>query len=151
MNLLQPLLTAASAGLSPAWRPQYVLVKDLQTESSYYFLVEEWLSVDNETTRGRVEIEVEATGAYRTAKRLPGVIGGLMSTYLLLFTQRRLCFVACLNSWGLSCRGRCVRVTFGCLCGRGPLAAPSPACREPHAVLCCCSSSCWQTPCGTVL
>ncbi|PWA16873.1 hypothetical protein CCH79_00012673, partial [Gambusia affinis] len=48
-------------GLSPAWRPQYVLVKDLQTESSYYFLVEEWLSVDNETTGGRVEIEVEAT------------------------------------------------------------------------------------------
>uniref|UniRef100_A0A3Q3GM75 Polycystin 1, transient receptor potential channel interacting n=1 Tax=Kryptolebias marmoratus TaxID=37003 RepID=A0A3Q3GM75_KRYMA len=48
-------------GLSPAWMLQYVLVKDLQTESSYYFLVEEWLSVDNERTGGRVEIEVEAT------------------------------------------------------------------------------------------
>uniref|UniRef100_A0A3Q2C8H1 Polycystin 1, transient receptor potential channel interacting n=1 Tax=Cyprinodon variegatus TaxID=28743 RepID=A0A3Q2C8H1_CYPVA len=47
-------------GLSPAWMPQYVLVKDLQTESSYYFPVEEWLSVDNERTGGRVEIEVEA-------------------------------------------------------------------------------------------
>lgn len=49
-------------GLSPAWMLQYVLVKDLQTESSYYFLVEEWLSVDNERTGGRVEFEVEATG-----------------------------------------------------------------------------------------
>ncbi|KAI1886622.1 hypothetical protein AGOR_G00197700 [Albula goreensis] len=48
-------------GLSPAWQLQYVLVKDLQTSSSYYFLVEEWLSVDNERTDGRVEIEVEAS------------------------------------------------------------------------------------------
>ncbi|XP_047434663.1 polycystin-1 [Mugil cephalus] len=48
-------------GLSPAWMLQYVLVKDLQTGSSYYFLVEEWLSVDNERTGGQVEIEVEAS------------------------------------------------------------------------------------------
>lgn len=41
---------------------QYVLVKDLQTGSSYYFLVEEWLSVDNEKTDGHVDIEVEASG-----------------------------------------------------------------------------------------
>lgn len=41
---------------------QYVLIKDLQTGSSYYFLVEELLSVDNERTDGRVEIEVEASG-----------------------------------------------------------------------------------------
>ncbi|XP_029354299.1 polycystin-1 isoform X2 [Echeneis naucrates] len=48
-------------GLSPAWMLQYVLVKDLHTGRSYYFLVEEWLSVDNERTDGRVEIEVEAS------------------------------------------------------------------------------------------
>ncbi|TSK18062.1 Polycystin-1 [Bagarius yarrelli] len=42
-----------------AWLLQYVLVKDLQTGSSYFFLVEEWLSVDNEKTDGRVEIEAE--------------------------------------------------------------------------------------------
>ncbi|KAM9314500.1 polycystin-1 [Pholidichthys leucotaenia] len=48
-------------GLSPAWMLQYVLVKDLQTGSSYFFLLEEWLSVDNERTDGRVEIEVEAS------------------------------------------------------------------------------------------
>lgn len=58
LSLLPPLLP----GLSPAWKLQYVLVKDLQTGSSYYFLVEEWLSVDNERTDGRVEIEVEASG-----------------------------------------------------------------------------------------
>lgn len=50
-----------SPGLSPAWMLHYVLVKDLQTGSSYYFLAEEWLSVD-EKTDGRVEMEVEASG-----------------------------------------------------------------------------------------
>lgn len=53
---------APPSGLSPAWLLQYVLVKDLQTGSSYYFLAEEWLSVDNKRTDGRVEIEVEASG-----------------------------------------------------------------------------------------
>ncbi|XP_061844132.2 polycystin-1 [Nerophis lumbriciformis] len=48
-------------GLSPSWMVQYVLVKDLQTGSSYYFPIEEWLSVDNERTDGRVEMEVEAS------------------------------------------------------------------------------------------
>uniref|UniRef100_A0A3B3DI43 PLAT domain-containing protein n=1 Tax=Oryzias melastigma TaxID=30732 RepID=A0A3B3DI43_ORYME len=48
-------------GLSPAWMLQYILVKDLQTGSSFFFLVEEWLSVDNERTGGRVEMEVEAS------------------------------------------------------------------------------------------
>lgn len=55
-------LSVCLSGLSPAWLLQYVLVKDLQTGSSYFFLVEEWLSVDNEKTDGRVEIEVEASG-----------------------------------------------------------------------------------------
>uniref|UniRef100_A0A8C1N3Z5 Polycystic kidney disease 1a n=1 Tax=Cyprinus carpio TaxID=7962 RepID=A0A8C1N3Z5_CYPCA len=57
-------------GLSPAWLLQYVLVKDLQTGSSYFFLVEEWLSVDNEKTDGRVEIEVEASAELRDWPRL---------------------------------------------------------------------------------
>ncbi|XP_028300590.1 polycystin-1 isoform X2 [Gouania willdenowi] len=48
-------------GLSPAWMLQYVLVKDLQTGSSFYFLVDDWLSVDNQRTDGRVEMEVEAS------------------------------------------------------------------------------------------
>lgn len=63
-NRKQPSKCALSLlpGLSPAWKLQYVLVKDLQTGSSYYFLVEEWLSVDNERTDGGVEIEVEVSG-----------------------------------------------------------------------------------------
>lgn len=68
---------------------QYVLVKDLQTGSSYYFLVEEWLSVDKERTDGRVEIEVEASG-----KNFPSVgkywlmdDGGLF-TWLLTLSFR---------------------------------------------------------------
>lgn len=47
---------------------QYVLVKDLQTGSSHYFLVDEWLSVYNERTDGQVEIEVEASGKKATTK-----------------------------------------------------------------------------------
>ncbi|RVE75816.1 hypothetical protein OJAV_G00002450 [Oryzias javanicus] len=59
-------------GLSPAWMLQYILVKDLQTGSSFFFLVEEWLSVDNERTGGRVEMEVEASeeAALRQLPRL---------------------------------------------------------------------------------
>ncbi|KAJ8283455.1 hypothetical protein COCON_G00023050 [Conger conger] len=60
-------------GLSPAWQLQYVLVKDLQSGSSYYFLVEEWLSVDNEETDGRVEIEVEAS-AEAELRQLPRLL-----------------------------------------------------------------------------
>uniref|UniRef100_A0A8C2IMT9 Polycystic kidney disease 1a n=1 Tax=Cyprinus carpio TaxID=7962 RepID=A0A8C2IMT9_CYPCA len=66
-------------GLSPAWLLQYVLVKDLQTGSSYFFLVEEWLSVDNEKTDGRVEIEVEASG-----KAPPPLIEQLCCDWLVL-------------------------------------------------------------------
>ncbi|KAF5895661.1 polycystin-1, partial [Clarias magur] len=58
-NLCKIRVWHDNKGLSPAWLLQYVLVKDLQTGNSYFFLVEEWLSVDNEKTDGRVEIEVE--------------------------------------------------------------------------------------------
>ncbi|XP_053471229.1 polycystin-1 [Ictalurus furcatus] len=58
-NLLKIRVWHDNKGLSPAWLLQYVLVKDLQTGSLYFFLVEEWLSVDNEKTDGRVEIEAE--------------------------------------------------------------------------------------------
>ncbi|XP_029014936.1 polycystin-1 isoform X2 [Betta splendens] len=59
-------------GLSPAWLLHYVLVKDLHSGSSYYFLVDEWLSVDNDRTDGRVEVEVEASeeAALRRPPRL---------------------------------------------------------------------------------
>lgn len=68
-----------------------------------------------------------------------------------LVFQRKLCFFSRRASWGASCRGHCVRVTFGSHCWKDLPAAPSPACREPPAVLCCCSSLCWPTLCGTAL
>nr|XP_015215450.1 PREDICTED: polycystin-1 [Lepisosteus oculatus] len=48
-------------GLSPSWYVQYVVVKDLQTSNKYFFLIEDWLSVDNDKTEGMVDIEVEAS------------------------------------------------------------------------------------------
>ncbi|MBN3322381.1 PKD1 protein, partial [Atractosteus spatula] len=48
-------------GLSPSWYLQYVVVKDLQTSNKYFFLIEDWLSVDNDKTEGMVDIEVEAS------------------------------------------------------------------------------------------
>uniref|UniRef100_H3A3K9 Polycystin 1, transient receptor potential channel interacting n=1 Tax=Latimeria chalumnae TaxID=7897 RepID=H3A3K9_LATCH len=45
-------------GLSPSWYLQHVIVKDLQNSESYFFLVNDWLSVDNEKNEGMVEKEV---------------------------------------------------------------------------------------------
>lgn len=74
----------------------YVLVKDLQTGSSYYFLVEEWLSVDNEKTDGRVEMEVEASGkARQTLELLLMAAACLLMWSLPFFLQRRQHFCCC--------------------------------------------------------
>lgn len=48
------------AGLSPAWFLQHVIVRDLQTAHSTFFLVNEWLSVETEANGGLVEKEVPA-------------------------------------------------------------------------------------------
>ncbi|XP_041085447.1 polycystin-1 isoform X3 [Polyodon spathula] len=47
-------------GLSPSWYLQYVIVKDLQTSKKYFFLINDWLSVDNDDNDGMVEKEVTA-------------------------------------------------------------------------------------------
>uniref|UniRef100_UPI00398EF579 polycystin-1 n=1 Tax=Pristiophorus japonicus TaxID=55135 RepID=UPI00398EF579 len=47
-------------GLTPSWYLQHVIIKDLQTNNSYYFLVNDWLAVDNEGNEGLVEKEVLA-------------------------------------------------------------------------------------------
>ncbi|XP_030780908.1 polycystin-1 isoform X5 [Rhinopithecus roxellana] len=47
-------------GLSPAWFLQHVIVKDLQTARSAFFLVNDWLSVETEANGGLVEKEVLA-------------------------------------------------------------------------------------------
>ncbi|XP_018409573.1 PREDICTED: polycystin-1-like [Nanorana parkeri] len=48
-------------GLDPSWFLQYVAVCDKQTDFLYFFLVNDWLSVENERNGGRVEKEVLAT------------------------------------------------------------------------------------------
>ncbi|XP_060028588.1 polycystin-1 isoform X1 [Erinaceus europaeus] len=47
-------------GLSPAWFLQHVIVRDLQSARSTFFLVDDWLSVDAEANGGLVEKEVLA-------------------------------------------------------------------------------------------
>ncbi|XP_067912634.1 polycystin-1 isoform X2 [Heterodontus francisci] len=45
-------------GLTPSWYLQHIIIKDLQTNNSYYFLVNDWLAVDNDRNEGLVEKEV---------------------------------------------------------------------------------------------
>ncbi|XP_048188432.1 polycystin-1 isoform X2 [Perognathus longimembris pacificus] len=47
-------------GLSPAWFLQHVIVRDLQSAQSTFFLVNDWLSVETEANGGLVEKEVLA-------------------------------------------------------------------------------------------
>ncbi|XP_067286321.1 polycystin-1 [Pseudorasbora parva] len=44
-----------NTGLDPSWFVQRVIVWDIQTENMFFFLVEDWLSVENEKNSGRVE------------------------------------------------------------------------------------------------
>ncbi|KYO30855.1 polycystin-1 [Alligator mississippiensis] len=47
-------------GLSPSWYLQHIIVRDLQSGKSYFFLVNDWLSVESEENDGMVEKEVYA-------------------------------------------------------------------------------------------
>ncbi|XP_051037154.1 polycystin-1 isoform X4 [Phodopus roborovskii] len=47
-------------GLSPAWFLQHIIVRDLQSAQSTFFLVNDWLSVETEANGGLVEKEVLA-------------------------------------------------------------------------------------------
>lgn len=49
-----------SIGLSPAWFLQHIIVRDLQSARSTFFLVNDWLSVETESNGGLVEKEVLA-------------------------------------------------------------------------------------------
>ncbi|KAG1931752.1 polycystin-1 [Pimephales promelas] len=44
-----------NTGLDPSWYLQHVVVWDIQTDNMFFFLVEDWLSVENEKNSGRVE------------------------------------------------------------------------------------------------
>ncbi|XP_029456465.1 polycystin-1-like isoform X2 [Rhinatrema bivittatum] len=49
-----------NTGMDPSWYLQHVIVWDKQTDVMYFFLVEDWLSVDNVKNEGMVEKEVLA-------------------------------------------------------------------------------------------
>ncbi|XP_054832281.1 polycystin-1-like [Eublepharis macularius] len=49
-----------NTGLDPSWYLQHVIIWDKQTNNMYFFLVEDWLSVENEKNEGMVEKEVLA-------------------------------------------------------------------------------------------
>ncbi|XP_006893940.1 PREDICTED: polycystin-1 [Elephantulus edwardii] len=59
-------------GLSPAWFLQHIIVRDLQSARSTFFLVNDWLSVETEANGGLVEKEVLAASdaALRRSRRL---------------------------------------------------------------------------------
>ncbi|XP_059386846.1 polycystin-1 [Carassius carassius] len=44
-----------NTGLDPSWYLKHVIVWDIQTDNMFFFLVEDWLSVENEKNSGRVE------------------------------------------------------------------------------------------------
>ncbi|XP_027011464.2 polycystin-1 [Tachysurus fulvidraco] len=50
-----------NTGLDPSWYLQHVTVWDLQTDNMFFFMVEDWLSVENEKNSGLVQKVVLAT------------------------------------------------------------------------------------------
>ncbi|XP_072455619.1 polycystin-1 isoform X2 [Notamacropus eugenii] len=60
-------------GLSPAWFLQHIIVRDLQTGRSAFFLVNDWLSVETEDNGGLVEKEVLAAND-ATLRRFPRLL-----------------------------------------------------------------------------
>lgn len=58
------MLLLCSPGLDPSWYLQHVIVWDIQTDNMFFFLVEDWLSVENEKNSGRVEKVVLASCKY---------------------------------------------------------------------------------------
>ncbi|XP_067914731.1 polycystin-1 [Heterodontus francisci] len=49
-----------NTGLNPSWHLEHVAVWDKQTDNMYYFLAQDWLSVENERNEGMVEKDVLA-------------------------------------------------------------------------------------------
>ncbi|XP_055991185.1 polycystin-1 [Sorex fumeus] len=95
-------------GLSPSWFLQHVIVRDLQSARSTFFLVNDWLSVDAEANGGLVEKEVLAASdaALRRFRRL-----------LVAELQRGLCDRHIwLSLWDRPARSRFTRVQRATCC-----------------------------------
>lgn len=68
-------------GLSPSWYLQHVIVRDLQSSKSYFFLVNDWLSVESEENDGMVEKEVYAASECSAPGHGAGVTGQCGSSH----------------------------------------------------------------------
>lgn len=69
------LFIPSPLGLSPSWYLQHVIVRDLQSSKSYFFLVNDWLSVESEENDGMVEKEVYAASECSAPGRRAGRLG----------------------------------------------------------------------------
>ncbi|XP_053577991.1 polycystin-1-like [Bombina bombina] len=91
-----------NTGLDPSWFLQYVAVLDKQTDFLYFFLVNDWLSVENERNGGRVEKELLAA----CPKELHSFAHVFPAQILLGFTDWHLW----LSVWWRPARSRFTRV-----------------------------------------
>ncbi|GAA6066975.1 polycystin-1, partial [Tachysurus ichikawai] len=82
-----------NTGLDPSWYLQQVTVWDLQTDNMFFFMVEDWLSVENEKNSGLVQKVVLATcpPELRQFKRIlqAQLIYGLQDHHLWLSLWKR--------------------------------------------------------------
>uniref|UniRef100_A0A8C7Q2V6 Polycystic kidney disease 1b n=2 Tax=Oncorhynchus mykiss TaxID=8022 RepID=A0A8C7Q2V6_ONCMY len=58
-----------NTGLDPSWYVQHVVVWDPQTDHLFYFLVEDWLSVENDRNEGGGTVEKEMLASYEDLLR----------------------------------------------------------------------------------
>uniref|UniRef100_A0A8C3SV84 Polycystin 1, transient receptor potential channel interacting n=1 Tax=Chelydra serpentina TaxID=8475 RepID=A0A8C3SV84_CHESE len=94
-----------NTGLDPSWYLQHVIVWDRQTDHMYFFLVDDWLSVENEKNEGLVEKEVLAACEF--------AVLGLRCFSRVFPAQLRLGFSdwhVWLSIWGRSPHSRFTRV-----------------------------------------
>ncbi|KTG31877.1 hypothetical protein cypCar_00009119 [Cyprinus carpio] len=69
-----------NTGLDPSWYLKHVIVWDIQTDNMFFFLVEDWLSVENEKNSGRVEKVILAS-----CKNCRSLRGSYIPSYCLAF------------------------------------------------------------------
>ena len=137
-----------SAGLSPAWFLQHVIVRDLQSAHSTFFLVNDWLSVETEANGGLVEKEVLAASK-APPRRAAGGHFALGPPEALRAPQVTRPCGGSGASWWPSCSADSLTSTSGSPCGTGRLGAASLASSGPPAVPSSSASSWVPMPCGT--
>ncbi|KAM9832468.1 polycystin-1 [Neosynchiropus ocellatus] len=98
-----------NTGLDPSWFLQHVVVWDLQTDYMFFFLVDDWLSVEN-LKNGTVEKEVLASCPAELAR-----FGRVLTSQLLFGMMERHLWLSLWNRPAHSRFTRSQRVTCGAL------------------------------------